>query len=458
MRGRLATTTGYRRPPPSRSVTPVTQRSPLGETESARTLPGVWVPARRHPSLEWSAKRVSPPEQGGQVYLRASLEVRMAPSDIHEQAVTAIQEALNAALGQSLLVDMECNECPDGHAYDLVKNVSTLAASPRIGGIFPDLVCYDGHGRPVTFVEVVLTNEPSEQVRLYAVKHGINLYEVHLKKLSDQPGDQVEKRKARREAQEALAVKRRLQDLDAGKIRVDEHNQLCQRPRCDDCRAPLPERTISISVKNCWKCEAPVTVATGALSGTRWSGGLPPSAFTKAEREFAEANGAILQRRFSATQRAKDVCNVCPLCDQIQGNWYLYIDPYHDRYMIQKTDRKTYGPCDRCAERTCPTHGEYYVYGDDSTCPDCRTEAERVHCRVVADRECFYPEQCADKGCYFTRGQEEQEEPHKVAVVHEGFPDGGFTGCGIDRRKLDRDVAASTDRLEVTCELCLRAR
>ena len=383
----------------------------------------------------------------------------MSPSDIHEQAVAAIQDALNAALGQSLLVDVECNECPDDHTYDLVKDVAAITASPRIGGISPDLVCYDGQGQPVTFFEVVFTNEPSEKVRHYAIKHGINLYEVHLKRVSAQPWEQVEKRKARREAQEALALKGRLQDLDAGKIRIDEHNQLCQRPRCDDCRAPLPQRTISISVKNCWKCEAPVTVATGAISGTRWGGSsLEPSAFTKAERDFAAAQGAILQERFSATQRAKDICNVCPQCDQIQGNWYFYADPYHERYMIQKTERKAYGPCDRCAERTCPTHGEYHVYDDDSTCPGCRAEAERVSCRVVIGRECFYPEECTDKGCYFTRGQEEQEEPDGLAVVHEGFPEGEFTACGIDRRELGRDVRASTDRFDVTCEPCLRAR
>ena len=33
MRGPLATATAYRSPPPSRSVTPVTQRSPMGETD-----------------------------------------------------------------------------------------------------------------------------------------------------------------------------------------------------------------------------------------------------------------------------------------------------------------------------------------------------------------------------------------------------------------------------------------
>ena len=383
----------------------------------------------------------------------------MSPSDIHEQAVAAIQETLSGALGQALLVDMKCNECPDDHTYDLVRSVCTIVASPRIDGIFPDVVCYDDRGRPISFIEVVLSNEPSEQVRLYAVKHKIGLYEVHLKKVPIQPWEQIEKRKARREAQEALAVKRRLEDLRAGKIRVDEHNQLCQRPRCDDCEAPLPERTISISVKNCWKCEGAVTVATGAISGDRWGGeSLYPSTFTTAEREFAEAHGAILQRRFSATLRAKDVCNVCPHCDQIQGNWYLYVDPYHDRYMIQKMERKAYGPCDRCAERTCPTHGEFHVYDDDSTCPDCRIEAEQVFCRVVDGRQCFYPDECADIGCYFTRGQGELDESGKLVVVHEGFPDGEFTGCGMDRRKLDQDVAASTDPDEVTCADCLRGR
>ena len=51
MRGRLATTTGYRSPPPSRSVTPVTQTSPLGETERGHAPLGARATAQRPPFL-----------------------------------------------------------------------------------------------------------------------------------------------------------------------------------------------------------------------------------------------------------------------------------------------------------------------------------------------------------------------------------------------------------------------
>ena len=51
MRGRLATTAGYRSPPPSRSVTPATQGSPLGETERGHAPLGARAPAQRPPFL-----------------------------------------------------------------------------------------------------------------------------------------------------------------------------------------------------------------------------------------------------------------------------------------------------------------------------------------------------------------------------------------------------------------------
>ena len=44
-------------------------------------------------------------------------------------------------------------------------------------------------------------------------------------------------------------------------------------------------------------------------------------------------------------------------------------------------------------------------------------------------------------------------ETHVEALVHEGFPDGRFTKCGIDRRALDEDVLVSRGQ-GVTCRAC----
>ena len=57
MRGPLTTTTGYRSPSPSRSATPVTQRSPLGETERG---PGQGITATIAP-VTTAVLTVAPP-------------------------------------------------------------------------------------------------------------------------------------------------------------------------------------------------------------------------------------------------------------------------------------------------------------------------------------------------------------------------------------------------------------
>ena len=84
---------------------------------------------------------------------------------------------------------------------------------------------------------------------------------------------------------------------------------------------------------------------------------------------FAKDNGVTLDRRFSATVQARYLANICTECDQIQGNWFLYMDPYHDRFNLHLAERQVYGPCDRCAERYCLTHAEYLDYDGHRQCP-----------------------------------------------------------------------------------------
>ena len=47
-------------------------------------------------------------------------------------------------------------------------------------------------------------------------------------------------------------------------------------------------------------------------------------------------------------------------------------------------------------------------------------------------------------------------EPDRHTLVHQGFPDGRFTKCGIDRSTLEVDVIASLPRSqrEITCGAC----
>ena len=108
-----------------------------------------------------------------------------------------------------------------------------------------------------------------------------------------------------------------------------------------------------------------MNVATGDKDGES----LKQDYFTTDEIEFARKNGVTLERRISSTVGGKYLANVCTGCDQIQGNWFLYMDPFHDRFNLQKVERQEYGPCDQCATRYCMTHGEYMGYRGGNQCP-----------------------------------------------------------------------------------------
>ena len=316
------------------------------------------------------------------------------PGALHEQAVDILDRHMVEAIGGELMVDTTCNECPERHPVDLMPGVATVVRGQRVGPVIPDLALCDAGGHPITFVEVVDSHAPNERVHLYAVEQGVQIVEFHLR-----AGDQSSGRRRRAAVSQALTIKVRLDEFRSGHLRADEHNLLCPRPRCAECHAPLPRRTIRIQTKDCWSCDQNVRVAVGHMD----SGDLRAEDFTDGERAFVELHGVMLDRRYSHTAERRYLANVCPACDQMQGEWYLYTDPYHSRFIITDAEREGYGPCNACSTYYCAPHGEYRDYGSDPNCPECLHEAERVFCREGVARECFYPQTCQAEGCYFVR-------------------------------------------------------
>ena len=251
---------------------------------------------------------------------------------------------------------------------------------------------FDVEGNPIRFIEIVDKHTPESNVHEFAVENDIEVVEFHLNASREFVGD-----RRNRALDASLTVKARLEDLAAKRLDVDAHNLLCLRPKCKDCSTPLPLRTIVVSVKDCWKCDQNVSVATGDKDGQN----LLPDDFTNEELDFARDHDVTLERRLSVTEGAKYLANVCNSCDQIQGNWYLYQDPFHDRFNLLQARRSEFGPCDKCATRICLTHGEYFDYDGDRHCPRCVDEVERAMCPNNSERECFYPNKCHDEGCYF---------------------------------------------------------
>ena len=174
-------------------------------------------------------------------------------------------------------------------------------------------------------------------------------------------------------------------------------------PVCTDCGTPLPLRTVNVLTKDCWNCDQYVRVAVGSKE----TGHIYPQNFTEDELAFAASHGVTLDVRYSNTVRESYLANVCGACDQIQGNWFLCHDPFHDTYRAAVAELQGYeGPCDKCTERNCDLHGTYHTYEAQSECPTCREMAKRTPCGQYDGRECFYPTTCAEQDCYFTRRQE----------------------------------------------------
>ena len=324
----------------------------------------------------------------------------------HDEAVAIIEQLVTQNMGGNLEATAACNQCSEELTINLVEMAFSVGREKLVGTVRPDISLLDEDGEAVRFIEVVDTHAPESAVHEQALQDGTEIVEIHLRAEREFTGTRRNKA-----LDVALTAKARLRELAAGRIVLDAHNLLCRRPKCAECGASLSLRTVTISEEDCWKCGLGVNVATGDKDGE----GLEQDYFTTEEIAFARENGVTLERRFSSTTGGKYLANVCTKCDQIQGNWFLYMDPYHDRYKLHAAERQVFGPCDRCATRYCPTHGEYMDYRGSGQCPSCLEESERVMCPTKPDRECFYPHRCEKGGCYFVNRQQQRREQLKQA-------------------------------------------
>ena len=317
---------------------------------------------------------------------------KMAKLGPHLQAISIVARLVIDNMGGTLEATANCNQCSEVLTINLLEGIADVHQEKRVGSVRPDLVLIDGNGEPVRFIEVVDSHAPERNVHEYALSHGIEIFELHLRAEREFNG-----RRRNKALDASLTIKARLRELADGRVQVDAHNLLCRKPPCQQCGVPLPLRTVVVSTTDCWNCGQNMNVAIGYKDGKH----LQQDYFTTEEIEFAKENGVTLKRRFSATAMGKYLANVCTICDRIQGNWFLYMDPFHDRFNLFRTKRQEYGPCDKCATRFCMTHGEYRDYQKTQQCPACLEEVERVMCPNNPERECFYPDRCQQNGCYF---------------------------------------------------------
>jgi len=320
----------------------------------------------------------------------------------HQQAITAIEKLINDNLGKSLDVAMECNQCEEEIVVNIVDGVTGVLRETYIGTIYTDITLVNGNGEPVRFIEVVDRHKPGKNVHEYALAHGIDVFEVHLRAEREFAG-----RRRNKNIDTSLTINARLREIEGGYMKIDAHNILCKKPPCPKCGASLPLRTVAIRTVDCWKCGKNLNVALWHQDGMglAWQQSIPSE-----EMEFVLANGVTIEHRWSQMIGGKYLANVCTNCNQICGDWSLYFDPHHDDYNLFITERKEYGPCEKCATRYCVLHDEYLDYQDTQQCPTCFEFATRVMCDNRTDRICLYPDQCQEAGCYFVNRDKQQQQ------------------------------------------------
>ena len=372
---------------------------------------------------------------------------RQNNESVHEQAVSILERHILENLGATLNATGRCNECGDELRINLVEGAGRVERNKQVGPVRPDLSIFGSNDNALRFVEIVDSHKPESNVHNYAMRNGIEVIEFHLNAKKEFVGQR--KNKA---LDASLTVKARLEDLKAKRLEIDAHTLLCQRPKCDECSHPLPRRTITVSTIDCWKCKKNMPVAVGykddiALGYNVLSG--KEIGFTDEELEFIKANGVVMECRFSSDAGTKYLANICPHCDRLTGNWYLYSDPHHQRFTVHIATRDEYGPCDRCSTYWCNTHEEYLDFTDNPHCPECVREAEKTMCPNVSDRECYYPDRCQQDGCYFQNRQEQElkrQAQEKQEIAERQRKEAEAQKRMAFKRKLEQDELAEERR------------
>ena len=372
---------------------------------------------------------------------------RQNNDSVHEQAVSILERHILGNLGATLNATGRCNECGDELRINLVEGASRVERNKQVGPVRPDLSIFGSNDQALRFVEIVDSHKPESNVHDYALSNGIEVFEFHLNTKKEFTGQR--KNKA---LDASLTIKARLEDLKANRLEIDSHTLLCQRPKCDECSHPLPRRTITVSTIDCWKCNGNMRVAVGYLDDMALGYNILSGSeigFTDEELEFIEANGVVMARRFSSDAKTKYLANICPHCDKLTGNWYLYTDPHHRRFTVELASREKYGPCVRCSTYWCNTHGDYLNFTDDPHCPECVREAEKTMCPNVSGRECYYPDRCQRDGCYFQNRQEQElkrQAQEKQEIAERQSKEAEVQKRNAYNRKLEQDARAEERR------------
>lgn len=197
------------------------------------------------------------------------------------------------------IIEWDCRVCNKKHEENLFKKVAQVSVESAFKDYKPDVLLSDELGNPVAVIEVVVSHEPEDHYIDFLRKENITLVQFNLESEDD------------------------LEIINREKLKP-HFVDYCFNPRCRECNGFMKESEMLIIASPCWKCGSSMKVAVI----NRGEGMIEPPFFNENEFEIAKKNGVLIQNRYSKTMRLSYLANVCPHCNSIVGDQFLFTDYY----------------------------------------------------------------------------------------------------------------------------------
>ncbi len=224
---------------------------------------------------------------------------------------------------KALPIKWECVYCREEHSGNLLKKASTVTLETKIGDCRPDLIISDADGKPLAFIEIVVTHEPEENVVEYCNNNKITLVYFKI-----------------RNARDLLA-------LDIETPLRPRFVDLCRNPQCDICGSVLTKAELHIINTSCRRCgfdmKTAVVSSCGNIAG--------PEVLSTEHIKMAEDEGVYISHQYSHTSQRSYYANTCPSCGTFIGAPYLR---YFSALIREKQGHEVENVCMKCLTKDIP--------------------------------------------------------------------------------------------------------
>ena len=221
---------------------------------------------------------------------------------VHHIGKMLLRDRIQAALDvqQELHMRWGCAHCDDVHEGNLLRKVRSVSLEHDFGSCRPDIALFKRSGKPIAFIEVIVTHPPEENLRRYCHDHLIELLQCHLKTEQD------------------------LEQITTSSPLEITRGSYCPRMRCSNCGARFTTHKLHLVTAKCYHCKRDMAIAF-ASDGRVVRG---PDEFSDYEVAAACRHGVVLRRKHSGPLNSDYIANVCSRCGAFIGQHFMpgYMD------------------------------------------------------------------------------------------------------------------------------------